>query len=298
MKSIKIITDSHSSISQQTARELGITVLPMPFYIDGTCFYEDVTLSREDFFAKLSAGADVSTSQLAPTEVLKAWDEALLDHDQVLYIPISSGLSGSCMTALAMAQEEPYAGRVFVVDNGRVSALLHRSILDALELIEEGYDARAIKDILENARDKMTIYIAVDTLTHLKKGGRISSATALIGSVLNIKPILKLDVGTLDMYKKCRGFVMAKKAMIAALKQDLQTTFQEWYDRGEVYLMAASSASAEATREWIAEIRNAFPGMDVLYDDLSLGVSCHIGPGGLGIGCSCRPHREQAAAKS
>ena len=296
MKSIRVITDSHSSISQQEAAKLGITVLPMPFYIDGQCYYEDITLSRDEFFEKLASGADVSTSQPSPSEVMKLWDEALRESDEVLYIPISSGLSGSCMTASALAGEEPYEGRVHVVDNGRVSTLLHRSVLDALELIREGYSAREIKEILEQARDKMIIYVAVDTLTHLKKGGRISSAAALIGTVLNIKPVLKFDVGTLDMYKKCRGFMMAKKAMIAAMKQDLQTTFKEWYERGEVYLLAASSASADITKAWVEEIGAAFPGMDVLCDDLSLGVSCHIGQGGLGIGCSCRPKRTKQPA--
>jgi len=291
MKSIKIITDSHSSITQKQARELGITVLPMPFYIDGICYYEDITLSRETFFEKLASGAKVTTSQPSPAEVLRLWDEALKECDEVLYIPISSGLSGSCMTASALAQEEPYEGRVFVVDNGRVSTPLHRSVLDALELIREGYSAAQIKQILEEARDKMVIYVAVDTLTHLKNGGRISAASAMLGTVLNIKPVLKFDVGILDVYKKCRGFLMAKKVMIESMRRDLETTFKTWYEKGEVSLLAASSSTAEITQAWVAEIKAAFPGMDVMCDNLSLGVSCHIGEGGLGIGCSCRPKR-------
>lgn len=290
MKPIGIITDSHSSISQKQAKELGITVLPMPFYIDGTCYYEDITLSREEFFRQLDSGADISTSQPSPSEVLNYWDDALREYEQVLYIPISSGLSGSCATANMLAQDEPYKGRIFVVDNGRVSTPLHCTILDALHLIEKGFSAARIKQILEEYRDKMVIYVGVDTLEHLKKGGRITPATAAIGSILNIKPVLRFDVGTLDTYKKCRGFAKAKKTMLEAMRRDLTTRFKEWYEKGEIYLLAASSSTQEATEEWVNEIKNFFPGMDVMCDDLSLGVSCHIGYGGLGIGCSCKPN--------
>ncbi len=171
MRPIGIITDSHSSITQAQAKELGILVLPMPFEIGEDQFYEDVTLTREQFFQKLNLGARIATSQPSMADVMAIWDKALKDYEQVLYIPISSGLSGSCATAFAMAQEEPYAGRVLVVDNGRVSTPLHRSILDALELIEEGYKAEQIKAILEEARDKMVIYVGVQTLEHLKNGG-------------------------------------------------------------------------------------------------------------------------------
>ena len=202
MKSIGVVTDSHSSITQAEAQKLGIYVLPMPFYIDGQVYYEDITLSREEFFEKLDSGADISTSQPSPAEVMQLWDRALKEFEQILYIPISSGLSGSCATAAALAQDDPYEGRVFVVDNGRVSAPLHRSVLDCLELISEGYPASEIKNMLEQSKDQMSIYIGVDTLEHLKKGGRITPAAALLGSVLNIKPILKLNVGLLDSFKK------------------------------------------------------------------------------------------------
>lgn len=291
MKPIGVVTDSHSSITNQQAKALGILVLPMPFYIDDTCYYEDVTLTREEFFQKLDSGAAISTSQPSPEAVTQLWDKALDDYEQILYIPISSGLSGSCSTATALAQEEPYQNRVFVVDNGRVSTPLHRSVLDALELIEEGFSAAEIKTMLERARDKMVIYVGVETLEHLKRGGRITPATAALGTVLNIKPVLKFDVGTLDTCKKCRGFEKAKKAMIEAMRSDLETKFKQEYDRGEVYLLAASSASPAETEQWINDIKAAFPGMDVMCDDLSLGVSCHIGQGGLGIGCSCKPER-------
>ena len=291
MNKIGIVTDSHSSITQKTAEKLGIRVLPMPFYIDGECFYEDVTLSREEFFEKLHSGADVSTSQPSPVDVMKIWDEALKEYEQILYMPLSSGLSGSCMTAAAMAADGKYENKVFVVDHGRISTPLHRTILDAMELIEEGYRAQQIRDVIESSRDQMSIYIGVDTLEYLKKGGRITPAAAAVGSVLHIKPILQLNVGKLDSYKKCRDFVKAKHIMLEALKTDLETRFKEWYDKGEVYLMAASSASEEETEKWLHEIEEAFPGHEVLCDNLSLGVCCHTGAGALGIGCSCRPKR-------
>lgn len=288
---IGVVTDSHSSITQEEAKKLGIYVLPMPFYVDETCYFEDVDISRDEFFEKMKAGSKVSTSQPGPEDVMKIWDQALRQYEQILYIPISSGLSGSCQTAMMLAQEDAYEGKVFVVDNGRVSAPQHRSVLDALELIEEGYDAAQIKQMLEEARAKSTIYIGVQDLEYLKRGGRISRATAALGSVLSIKPVLHFDVGTLDTYKNCRGFVQAKKTMIEAMKQEFSTKFKEEVERGEAYLLAATSAAEAESEKWLEEIEKAFPGMPVLYDKLSLGVSCHIGPGGLGIGCSCRPKR-------
>jgi len=250
-----------------------------------------MTLSRAEFFEKLDSGAEISTSQPAPADVMKLWDEALKECEKILYMPISSGLSGSCQTARMLAQDEPYEGRVLVVDNGRVSTLLHRSILDALEMIEEGYSAEQIKEILEASRADQVIYIAVETLEHLRRGGRISAASAALGSILNIKPVLKFDVGTLDVYKKCRGMTKAKKAIFEALRHDQETIFKEWADRGELYLMAANSASSKAAAEWAQELQDSFPGVPLLADDLSFGLSCHIGPGGLGAGWSCRPIR-------
>ncbi len=289
MKAIGVVTDSHSGILQEEAERLGIWVLPMPFYFDDECFYENVNITREEFFRKVHEGGNVATSQPSPASVQSMWDEALAECEKILYIPISSGLSGSCMTALALAEEEPYAGRVLVVDNGRVATPLHRSVLDALELIAEGCPAEEIRRRLEAARAEMVIYVGVDTMEFLKKGGRVNSTTALLGTVLNIKPVLKFDVGALDVFQKCRGTVKMRRCMIDAIKHDFETVFKEKYDKGEVYLVAASSSDQETTESWIQEIREAFPGMDVMCDDLSLGVSCHIGPGGLGIGCSCKP---------
>lgn len=291
MNRIGIVTDSHSSISQNEAKRLGIKVLPMPFYIGGKCYYEDLDITREEFFQKLDSGLDVTTSQPTPEKVKELWDEALEEFDQILYLPISSGLSGACMTAAAMAAQKPYEDKVFVVDNARVSALLHCSILDALALIQEGYSAIEIKQILEESRDKMSIYIGVDNLDYLKRGGRVRATTAFVGNMLSIKPVLELSVGTLGLFQKCRGIQKMKRTMIDAMKNDLNTRFLDWYENGDIYLLAAASASKEVAEEWVKEIEEAFPGMKVLYDDLSLGVCCHVGPNGLGIGCSCKPRR-------
>lgn len=293
MKSIGVVTDSHSGITKRQAEELGIFVLPMPFYIDGICCYEDVTLTRQEFFERLDSGKEISTSQPSPESVTEIWNQALKEYETILYIPLSSGLSGSCATACMLAGQDPYRNRVFVVDNGRVSVPLHRSVLDALELIGEGYSAEETRRILEESRDRMSIYIGVQTLEHLRRGGRISATSAALGTVLNIKPVLRLGVGTLDLYKKCHGFTKARSTMIQAVKQDMETRFRRWYETGEICLMSATSAPEAETREWEEEIRDAFPGMPLLSGALSLGVCCHIGAGGLGIGCSCRPERPQ-----
>lgn len=291
MKQVGVVTDSHSGILPEEAKQLGVMVLPMPFYFEEDCYYEGVSITREEFFMQLSAGKKVSTSQPSPEAVMEIWRNGLQQYEELVYIPMSSGLSGSCNTAMMLAEKPEFKGKVFVVDNGRVATPLHRSILDALELVEEGFGADRIKEILEAEKDKMSIYIAVETLENLKQGGRITPATAAIGTLLNIKPILKLGVGILETYRKCRGMKKARREMLEAMQQDLQTTFREYYDRGEVYLMAASSADEATTKEWVEEIKAHFPGMEVLCDNLTLGISCHVGEGGLGIGCSCGPQR-------
>ncbi len=291
MQTIGVVTDSHGGISVEEAKNLEVKVLPMPFYFGDECYYEGVSITRSEFFERLEAGENVSTSQPSPEAVMDIWRESLKEYETILYMPISSGLSGSCDMAIMLSKEDEFAGKVFVVDNGRVSTPMHRSILDALELIEEGYDAKQIQEILEASRDKMAIYVAVETLEHLKRGGRVTPATAALGTLLNIKPVLKFDVGVLETYKKCRGMKKARREMLEAMKQEFETRFAEYYDRNEIYLLAASSADEETTKGWIEEIREFFPGMEVLCDDLSMGLCCHIGEGGLGIGCSCRPKR-------
>lgn len=291
MKPVGIATDSHSGVLPDEAKKLGVMVLPMPFYFGEECYYEEVSITREEFFRRLNAGEKVSTSQPSPEAVMELWREGLKEYEKLVYIPMSSGLSGSCNTARMLAEEPEFENRVFVVDNGRVSTPLHRSILDAVELVKEGHSAEEVKEILEAARDKMSIYIAVETLEFLKKGGRVTPATAAIGTLLNIKPVLRLGVGVLETYRKCRGMKKARREMLEAMKQDMEVTFKEYYEKNEIYLMAASSADEETTREWIAEIKEFFPGMEVQCDNLTLGLCCHVGEGGLGIGCSCRPGR-------
>ncbi|MBQ8519518.1 MAG: DegV family protein [Agathobacter sp.] len=291
MSKIGIATDSHSGITPAMAEDMGIRVLPMPFYVEEECYYEEVSITREEFFEQLNADKKVSTSQPSPEAVMEFWRDALKEYDELVYIPMSSGLSGSCGTAMMLAQDEEFEGKVFVVDNGRVSTPLVRSIMDAQEMVKEGYDAAKVKEILEAEKDKMSIYIAVETLEFLQKGGRISAATAALGTVLNIKPILKLGVGLLETYKKSRGMKKAKKEMLEAIQQDLEVTFKEYHDRGDAYLLVATSADEETTNAWIEEVKEAFPGMDVLAGNLSLGICCHTGEGALGVGISCRPKR-------
>ena len=289
MKKTGIVTDSHSAISKETAEELGIMVLPMPFYIEETCFLEGEDISWDELMNQLKEEKKITTSQPSPVAVMEIWDKALEQYEEILYLPISSGLSGSCSSAMAMAQEEKYQGKVFVVDNGRVATPLHQSILDAIELLEEGKSAAEVKERLEASRARMGIYIAVDDLKYLKNGGRISAATAVVGSLLKIKPVLYFDVGMLEMHQKCRGIQKAKTQMIEAVKQDFETKYPEELKKGEIRLLAASSADEEKTKAWVEMIQEAFPGMEVLCDRLSFGVSCHIGPGGFGIGYSCKP---------
>lgn len=289
MKSIGIITDSHSGITQEEAKQLGIWVLPMPFYIDGECYLEGINLTREEFFEKLEGGSAIATSQPSPADVCDVWDWALKEFEKVLYLPLSSGLSGSCETAMALARDEQYEGKILVVDHGQISTPLHQMVFDTLELIEKGYSAEQIKEILESGKDRMMIYIGVETLEYLKRGGRVTPAAAAIGSVLNIKPVLKLETGKLDSFKKCRGFSKVKKTMIEAMKQEMDTRFADALADGQLRLLAASSADKEETENWVKEIEDAFPGMKVFCDPLSLGVSCHTGAGALGIGCSVAP---------
>ena len=219
MKKTGIMTDSHSGILENEASKLGIAVLPMPFYIDEKLYREGVDISREEFYEMLRKGADVATSQPSPESVMHMWSAMLQEYEELVYIPISSGLSGSCMTAQAMAQEEPYAGRVFVVDNGRVSTPMHRSVLDAVELAEKGYRAQKIKDILEKNRQHMVIYVGLSTLTYLKKGGRISAAAAFAGGVLSIKPVVCIRDGEIVILGKARGSKQGNNLLVSEIRK-------------------------------------------------------------------------------
>lgn len=280
MSRIAVVTDSNSGITQKVGAELGIRVLPMPFYINGELFYEDISLSQAQFYEKLDEDADISTSQPSPGSVTDLWDEVLRDHDEIIYMPMSSGLSGSCDAAKALARD--YGGHVHVVDNQRISITLRQSVLDALEMIKAGLPADRIVDVLMREKLEASIYITVDTLKYLKKGGRVTAAGAAIGTVLGIKPVLQIQGGKLDAFEKVRGMKAAKKTMLDAMQTDIEKRFA-----GEkVYLSAAHTCSEEDAEAWRAEIETRFPGYDLHMDPLSLSVSCHIGRGSVAIACS------------
>lgn len=282
MGKIAIVTDSNSGITQKEGRELGITVLPMPFFIDGELFLEDITLTQEEFYEKLTNDAEITTSQPSPGDVMELWNELLRTHEEVLHIPMSSGLSSSCETAMSLAMEEEYAGRVHVVNNQRISVTQRQSVLDAMQLAAIGKNAAEIKEILEENRLAASIYITVDTLKYLKKGGRITPAAAAIGTVLNLKPVLQIQGEKLDAFAKVRGWKQAKKTMLDAMEKDMLHRFQNQ----KIHLEAAYTCSDEEAIKWKEEIEDRFPACEVYMARLSLSVACHIGPGAMAIACS------------
>ncbi len=285
MSKVAIMTDSNSGITQAQAKELGIFVIPMPFYIDGELYFEDINLNHQQFYEKLAQDADISTSQPAIADVVAKWDEVLKDYDEIVHMPMSSGLSGSTGSAAAMAQD--YDGRVHVVDNQRISVTLRQAALDAYKLAEEGKTGAQIKEYLEGEKFQSSIYIMVDTLKYLKKGGRVTPAAALFGEVLNIKPVLQIQGEKLDAFSKCRGAKQAKKVMINAISHDIETRFKDIYEAGRLKIFAVHSQNLDEAKLLAEEIKETFPKAgDVYIDQLSLSVSCHIGPGALAIACS------------
>ena len=283
MKKVAVATDSNSGITQVEAKMLGIYVLPMPFYINETLYFEDINLTQEEFYHYLSEDMEVSTSQPSPGNVIDFWEQILEEYEELIYIPMSSGLSASCETATMLARD--YENRVFVVDNQRISVTQHQAVKDALSLIERGKSASEIKEILENDKLEASIYIMVDTLKYLKKGGRVTPAGAMIGTVLNLKPILQIQGEKLDAYAKVRGKKQAKKTMIEALKKDRETRFKSAASRGEMCLAVAHTNSEKEALELADEVKRTFPDVsDFLFAPLSLSISCHIGSGALGVG--------------
>ena len=284
MSKVAIVTDSNSGITQERGKKLGIFVLPMPFFIDGELYLEDITLSQSEFYEKLGADSDISTSQPSPGEVMDLWDKVLEEYDELVCIPMSSSLSSTCATAITLAAE--YDGRVQVVDNKRISVTQEQSVLDAMNLREEGKSAAEIKEILEKEKLQASIYITVDTLKYLKKGGRITPAAAAIGTVLNLKPVLQIQGEKLDAFSKARGWKTAKKTMLNAIEKDLNGRFADVKD--QMALGMAYTCSKEEAQEWKAEIEERFPGYEIMEGPLSLSVACHIGPGALAITCMKR----------
>lgn len=284
MSRIAIVTDSNSGITQERGKELGIYVLPMPFFIDGELYLEDITLTQEQFYERLGADSDISTSQPSPGNVMELWEDVLKDYDEIVCIPMSSGLSSTCATATSIAEE--YKGRVHVVNNQRISVTQEQSVYDAMHLRGEGKSAEEIKEILEKEKFQSSIYITVDTLKYLKKGGRITPAAAAIGTVLNLKPVLQIQGEKLDAFAKVRGWKAAKKTMLNAIESDLNGRFADVKD--QMVLGMAYTCSAEDAKEWKQEIMDRFPGYDIVEGPLSLSVACHIGPGAMAVTCMKR----------
>ncbi len=281
-KKTAIVTDSNSGITQVQAKELGIFVLPMPFYINEELFYEDISLTQEEFYKKLAEDADISTSQPSPGEVMDLWDKVLEEYEEIVHIPMSSGLSKSCETAMMLAQD--YKGRVYVVDNQRISVTQRQAVMDALELTAKGVPAEEIKRTLEVMKLESSIYITLETLKYLKKGGRITPAAAAIGTVLNIKPVLQIQGERLDAYAKVRGRAQGRKMMLDAVRKDLEGRFSETLVEHMHFAVAYSGIRNEEVDAWVDEVKDAFPKAKVEFvDPLSLSVSCHIGAGALAI---------------
>lgn len=285
MSKIAIITDSNSGITQTQAKELGVYVLPTPFMINNETFYEDISLTKEEFYERLGEDETISTSQPSPDDIMKLWDELLQTHDEIVHIPISSGLSGACQTATMLAND--YDGRVQVVNNQRISVTLRQSVLDAKVLASQGKNASEIKQILEQDKFNSSIYIMLDTLYYLKKGGRITPAAAAIGTILKLKPVLQIQGEKLDSFAKARTINQAKNIMISAIKADIENRFGGLNPDG-IYLEIAHTNNEAAAQAFAEEVSKEFPGYPIYIDSLSLSVSCHIGPGSLAIACCKR----------
>ena len=284
MRKIAIVTDSNSGITQDEGRKLGISVLPMPFYINEVMYLEGVTLSQEEFYERLKKDESISTSQPNPGEVCGLWDTLLKEYNEIVHIPMSSGLSASCETAMGLARD--YDGKVQVVDNQRISVTQKQSVMDALTLVQAGKSAAEIREILEAERRESSIYITLETLKYLKKGGRITPAAAAIGTVLNLKPVLQIQGDKLDAYSKVRGKKQAKRVMLKAMKEDFDSRFAEYAKRGEMCLEMAYTGNQEEAEEFKKEVQEMFPDYEIQMDPLSLSVACHIGHGALAVACS------------
>lgn len=288
MKKIAIMTDSNSGITQKEAVGLGISVLPMPFMINDATYFEDINLTQDRFYEFLENDAVVSTSQPSPDSLIHMFHKLLAEYDEVVHIPMSSGLSGSCQTACMLAQEPEFDGKVFVVNNQRISVTQTQSVLDAVELAKKGYDGAQIKKILEEDKFNSSIYIMLDTLFYLKKGGRITPAAAALGTLLKLKPVLQIQGEKLDAFAKARTKSAGKSMMLQAIKNDIENRFGGFDESAKerVMLHIAYTKDAEETELWKQEVMEAFPGFRLKMAPLSLSVACHIGPGALALACT------------
>ena len=279
---IAVVTDSNSGITQAQAKEMGVYVLPMPFMIDGETYYEDITLTQEQFYQRLKDNSDISTSQPTPDSIMKLWDELLKEYDQIVHIPMSAGLSGSCATAMMLAGEDEYEGKVFVVDNHRISVTQYQSVKDAMMLADMGMDGAQIKKRLEETAADSVIFVTVDTLKYLKKGGRITPAAAALGTLLRIKPVLIILGEKLDSFAKARTMKQAKTLMMNAIQKELDERLHD-SECKDCHLAIAHSDNEEAALEFKKEVEERFPDADIYLAPLSLSIACHIGPGSLAL---------------
>lgn len=283
MPDVAVMTDSNCGILPEAGKELGIYIIPMPILIDGRTYFEGVDIQAGTFYKLQAEGADVTSSQPSPGDVMDMWEKLLEVFKEVVYIPMSSGLSNSCASAMGFAKE--YKGRVHVVDNHRISLTLAQSAMDAQSMARQGMSGSQIKAVLEQEALDAVIYIAVDTLEYLKRGGRVTAAGAAIGSVLNIKPILTIQGDKLDAYAKVRGMKAAFKTMIHALEKDVSGRFKPLYDKGELQFGFANTLMEEETAElWKNKLKSSFPGVKIMHSPLTLSIGCHTGPGALGMG--------------
>lgn len=282
-KKIAVVTDSNSGITQAKSKEMGVYVLPMPFMIDSKEYFEDINLTIVEFFEKLKGDCTISTSQPSPSSMTDLWDKILEEYDEIVHIPMSSGLSGACQTAIMLSDD--YDGKVQVVNNQRISVTQEQSVRDALELVKAGKSAEEIKEILENRKFESSIYIMLDTLTYLKKGGRITPAAAALGNLLKLKPVLQIQGEKLDAFAKARTIKQAKATMLDAIQKDFKERFNNDED-GDMGLFIAHTQNYDAAVEFREEVLKVFPGKDIEIADLSLSVSCHIGPGALALACA------------
>lgn len=282
MAKIRIVTDSNSGITQSEAEKLGISVIPMPFLIDGEEYFEDINLTQEQFYEHLRRDAAVSTSQPSVASVTELWDKLLKEDCEIVHIPMSSGLSETCHTAQNLAKE--YGGKVHVVDNQRISVTQKQSVFDAMKLAATGRSGAEIAEYLTATKFDSSIYISLDTLKYLKKGGRLTHAAALIGTILKIKPVLQIQGEKLDAFKKVHSLKQAKQEMIAAIRNDLATRFAQFRKDGEMTISVAHTDNYAEAETFRNELQEIFPDVPVTYvDPLSLSVSCHIGPGALAV---------------
>ncbi len=291
MKKTAVITDSNSGITQEQAKELGIQVVPMPFFVNGEIYYEDISMSQKEFYGYLEQGAEVTTSQPSPDTLTELWDKILQEYEEIVYIPMSSGLSSSCGTAMMLSYEDEFKDKVFVVDNQRISVTQRQSVLDALQMAKQGYTGEKIREILLREKFESSIYIMVDTLTYLKKGGRVTPAAAAIGTVLRIKPVLQIQGEKLDAYAKVKTLKQAKTTMIKAVRRDFEERFHD-PDGDNFHMAVAYTADDGEALCFKEELEQEFPGHDIWVDPLSLSVSCHIGPGALALAVSKRVRAE------